>query len=344
MPGGELVHGEVGEPDVTAAPVEGVAGEVAGVREQHDLLRARGQRGAARLDRDGARVAPAPQTGRGVDGIHPAHPADDRGPGRRRDGGAVRGLPEREVPVGEARVGPGAGVDQVDGGLLADVDAELAAEADELLPVLLAHGPPPALGKGLRWGERAQTVEMEPYAGHRLRTCPPLPRLGERGGRVMVPDDAGHRMLQLGQTHGERVGLLVGEGRDAQGTGRGPLQEGRPDLARALQPAENGARGAVLRRHPFGSVLLGHGQRHGVQSGPRPQEVPGPGVKVMDVGGEVPVVRTHASCFPIPPGHPELSGHGSRRGRGRPREPTRAAGTTETHGSAGRPAPVVRSL
>ena len=135
------------------------------------------------------------------------------------DGSAVRGLPEREVFVGEARVGPGAGVHGV--ATLPDGVGELTAPAHDLLMVLLARDAAPALRERLRWGERAETVEMDPLAESRRCARVPLPCLGESGGGVVVPADAGDGVTEVGQVSGEGVGLLPGGGREAQGAGRG---------------------------------------------------------------------------------------------------------------------------
>lgn len=82
----EVVHAEVDDPAVSEARVESVAGGIGRVRVQHDIRGARGQRGAAHLDRHGRRVAVAAHRGRGVHGVHPdlaglLQPAGDGDPG-----------------------------------------------------------------------------------------------------------------------------------------------------------------------------------------------------------------------------------------------------------------------
>ena len=144
-------------------------------------------------------------------------------------------LPEREAFVGEARAGPGVGVH---GGDFSDGVDELAAPAHELLVVLLARDAAPALRERLRWGERAEAVEADPGAERRRCACVPLPCLGESGGGVVVRADARDGVTEVGQAGGERVGLLAGDGREIQGTGRGALVEGGADLATWLQSAE----------------------------------------------------------------------------------------------------------
>lgn len=77
--------------------------------------------------------------------------------------------------------------------------------------------------------------------------------------------DAGEEVTQAGQPGGEAVGLFGGEGGQGQTAGRG-TEEGRADLTRPLQQAEDGDAGAVHVR-PTRTQRLGHRQRDGVQGG-----------------------------------------------------------------------------
>lgn len=54
-------------------------------------------------------------------------------------------------------------------------------------------------------------------------------------------------------------------------------------------------RGEGERVGPTRSPSLGPGELHDVRAGPRAQEVSGSGKKAVDVLGEVPVIRSHAS-------------------------------------------------
>ena len=82
--------------------------------------------------------------------------------------------------------------------------------------VLLAHESAPARRDGLRRGERAETVQVDPVAEGRRRAGVPLPGLGESGGGAVVRADAGEAVAEGGQVGGEGVGLLGGEGGEAQ--------------------------------------------------------------------------------------------------------------------------------
>lgn len=92
---------------------------------------------------------------------------------------------------------------------------------------------------------------------------------------------------------GEGVGLVGGEGGEVQAVGRG-AEVGRADIARPLQDTEGGVFGAVCVRSAR-TQRLGHRQGNGVQGRARVQEVSRAGQEVVDVIGEVPVVRAHAS-------------------------------------------------
>ncbi|MGC0402298.1 hypothetical protein RKD27_004942 [Streptomyces sp. SAI-126] len=101
-------------------------------------------------------------------------------------------------------------------------------------------------------------------------------------------------MPQRDQTGGEGVGLLGGErGQPQAAVGRQTV-EGGLDLTRPLQQTEHGTLG-VVRGRPTGAKSRGPGQLHDVRDGARAQELPGPGEELVDVFGQVPVVRTHAS-------------------------------------------------
>jgi hypothetical protein len=164
-----------------------------------------------------------------------------------------------------------------------------------LLTVLLAHGSAAACRERLRTGERAESVEAEAIAECRYGSGVPLPGLGESAGGVVVRADAWEAVAEDGQVGGEGVGERGGEGGEVQAAVRGAV-EGGADLVGLLQPAEDGGLGAV-RGRAAGSQVLGHRQRQGVQGRSRAQEITGSGEKVVDVFGEVPVSRAHASCF-----------------------------------------------
>ncbi len=172
-----------------------------------------------------------------------------------------------------------------------DVGDELAVPQHELLTVALARDTPPALRERLWWCERAQAVQTLPLVQRRCCARVPLPGIGEGGGGVVVRVDAGEGVAEVGQAGGEVVGLFEGEGGDTQAAGRCP-EEGRADLARPLQQAEGG--GTCSVRVPACTQCLRHRQRDGVQGGARPQETSGASEEVVEVFGEVPVIRTHA--------------------------------------------------
>jgi hypothetical protein len=134
---------------------------------------------------------------------------------------------------------------------------------------------------------------MRPPEKHRRRARVPLPRLGESTGGVVVRDDAGGSVPEAGQVGGEDIGLPGRQGREAQASAGGEIED-RADFPLRLQSAENGDF-AVLTGRPAYPQFLDVRQRRGVQGGARAQEFPGSGEEVVDVLGEVPVVREHAS-------------------------------------------------
>ncbi|KIE28121.1 hypothetical protein LK08_04500 [Streptomyces sp. MUSC 125] len=162
-----------------------------------------------------------------------------------------------------------------------------------MLAVPLARDSTSALRMRLRWCERAKAVQTLPLVKRRRRTRVPLPSLGEGGGGVAVRADTWKEAAEADQVGGEDVGLLGGKRGEVQAARRG-MEEGRANLAGSLQPAEDGGFGAV-RVRPTRAQRLGHRQRDGVQGRARVQEVLGVSEKAVEVFGDVPVIRTHAS-------------------------------------------------
>jgi hypothetical protein len=100
-------------------------------------------------------------------------------------------------------------------------------------------------------------------------------------------------VAEAGQVCGEGAALFGGEGGEAQATERSAIEDGA-DFACRLQSAEDGGFGTV-RARPSRSQFLDVGQGRVVQGGARAQEVSGSREEVIDVFGELPVIREHAS-------------------------------------------------
>jgi hypothetical protein len=119
-----------------------------------------------------------------------------------------------------------------------------------------------------------------------------LPGFGERSGGVVVPGDAGEGVAEPSQMGGEGVGLFEGERGEGQSASRWAVED-RLGLAVRLQSSEEDGSGGVRAR--VGPPFLHRGERRVVQDGARAEKVPGPGEEVVDVLGEVPGIREHAS-------------------------------------------------